>query len=165
MPKASTPENFKRYRFSVPNADTSVTSWIEKQSNLSCSIRELIKIAIRCNGFTDVSCYPVQQIAIGGPMGSFPIEYALLSQANGGPVGFPQNPAMAAPQVQPQASAPAAYPQTVPAQAPMAAPMAAPTAPVSAPVSAPAPAPVAAPGPEVTQQQQMFADPAALLDM
>ena len=66
-PKSDKTDAFKRYRFSVPNADTSVVSWIAAQSNLSWSIRELIKTAIRCSGFTDVSCYPVTQIPIGIP--------------------------------------------------------------------------------------------------
>lgn len=160
MPKTKLPENFKRYRFSVPNADTSVTQWIEAQSNLSYSIRELIKTAIRCNGFTDVSCYPVRQI-VPLQAGGLPIEYALLSQANGGQVGVPQVPAgdqaaqppISQPQVSPQPSYPSNPAQTV-AQA------AQPVAPV-----VPAPAPAAAPvnpAPEVPKQE--FFDPAALLD-
>lgn len=73
------PESFKRYRFSVPNADESVTQWIEAQSNLSHSIRELIKMAIRCNGYSDVSCYPVRQVVTGG----YPLEYLMLLQSQG----------------------------------------------------------------------------------
>lgn len=54
-------ENFVRHRFSVPKADESVTEWIAHQSNLSFSIRFLIKDYIRVHGMTDATCAPVEQ--------------------------------------------------------------------------------------------------------
>ena len=169
MPKTKVPENFKRYRFSVPNADISVTQWIEAQSNLSYSIRELIKTAIRCNGFTDVSCYPVRQI-VQMQAGGMPMEYALISQANGGPVGVPgampqvpsgsqaPQPPTAQPQVSPQTAYPANPPQAAPtpfaAQFPVQPQQAAPAAVPAEPQPAPAP----------QAPKQEFFDPAAILD-
>lgn len=45
-----------RYRLSVPEADESVNQWIEKQNNLSFSLRCVIKDIIRRYGITDVTC-------------------------------------------------------------------------------------------------------------
>ena len=36
-----------RYRFSVPNKDETVLRWVEQQSNLSVSLRMLIRWAIQ----------------------------------------------------------------------------------------------------------------------
>lgn len=58
MPK----ESFTRYRFSVPNADESVNKWIDEQSNLSFSIRQIIKDYIQHNGITDATCAEVRQL-------------------------------------------------------------------------------------------------------
>lgn len=49
-------EPFKRYRFSVPDADVSINQWVEKQSNLSMSLRMLIGECIERNGFGDYTC-------------------------------------------------------------------------------------------------------------
>lgn len=161
------PDNFKRYRFSVPNADMSVIQWIAAQSNLSFSIRELIKTAIRCNGFSDVSCYPVRQILMEVPMHQippgtgYPMEYALLAQGQGfaqaqqaiqPPVS--QSAQMAAPAAGTISQSPSAnpvgpsYPQPAPQPAPVsspapqsAQPAAAPPLPQSAPAAAPPPQP------------------------
>lgn len=46
----------KRYRFSVPPADTSVMAWVEQQSNLSMSLRMLIGECIERNGYGDYTC-------------------------------------------------------------------------------------------------------------
>lgn len=48
--------NVSRYRLSVPEADAAVNAWIEKQDNLSVSLRYVIKEAIRNHGMTDVMC-------------------------------------------------------------------------------------------------------------
>ena len=51
----------RRFRVSVPNADTSVLTWIGAQSDLSASVRALIRDAIRRDGYQDATCYPVKQ--------------------------------------------------------------------------------------------------------
>lgn len=50
-----------RFRVSVPEADESVLAWIGAQSDLSASVRALIRDAIERNGYRDATCYPVQQ--------------------------------------------------------------------------------------------------------
>lgn len=65
MPKlftgaVSRPEQ-QRFRVSVPETDESVLTWIGAQSNLSASMRTLIRDAIRRDGFRDATCYPVEQ--------------------------------------------------------------------------------------------------------
>lgn len=60
-----------RFRFSVPVEDVSVREWVEKQHNLSMSVRQLIKDYIEANGYTDATCQPVSQIrGPGRPRGS-----------------------------------------------------------------------------------------------
>ena len=51
----------KRFRVSVPETDESVLAWIGAQSDLSNSVRALIKESIERNGYRDATCYPVQQ--------------------------------------------------------------------------------------------------------
>lgn len=51
----------RRFRVSVPNADISVLTWIGAQSDLSASVRALIRDAIRRDGYQDATCYPVKQ--------------------------------------------------------------------------------------------------------
>lgn len=55
-----------RYRFSVPQKDISVVKWIQNQSNVSQSIRELIKNQIKKTGYDDVTCQEVHKL---GPVG------------------------------------------------------------------------------------------------
>lgn len=55
-----------RYRFSVPQKDISVVEWIQNQSNVSQSIRELIKNQIKKTGYDDVTCQEVHKL---GPVG------------------------------------------------------------------------------------------------
>lgn len=55
-----------RYRFSVPQKDVSVVEWIQNQSNVSQSIRELIKNQIKKTGYDDVTCQEVHKL---GPVG------------------------------------------------------------------------------------------------
>lgn len=51
----------RRFRVSVPDADESVLAWIGAQSDLSASVRGLIREAIERHGYRDATCYPVQQ--------------------------------------------------------------------------------------------------------
>lgn len=51
----------KRFRVSVPETDESVLAWIGAQSDLSNSVRVLIRESIERNGYRDATCYPVQQ--------------------------------------------------------------------------------------------------------
>lgn len=51
----------RRFRVSVPEADESVLAWIGAQSDLSASVRSLIREAIERHGCRDATCYPVQQ--------------------------------------------------------------------------------------------------------
>ena len=51
----------RRFRVSVPDADASVLAWIGAQSDLSASVRSLIREAIERHGYRDATCYPVQQ--------------------------------------------------------------------------------------------------------
>lgn len=166
------PESFKRYRFSVPNADESVTQWIEAQSNLSHSIRELIKMAIRCNGYSDVSCYPVRQVVTGG----YPLEYLMLLQSQGwaAPPQAGAAPGASTPEtpgpLYPPAGTPAAgqvppgYPAGFAPGFVPAVPGIAPQAPGSgqAPQAAPVSRPQA-PAPQPAPPQQTFVSPEELL--
>ncbi len=52
----------KRFRLTVPAEDVSVLRWIEAQQNQSYSIRQLIRDAIRRNGYADVTCSEVEQL-------------------------------------------------------------------------------------------------------
>ena len=45
----------------MPDADESVLAWIGAQSDLSASVRSLIREAIERHGYRDATCYPVQQ--------------------------------------------------------------------------------------------------------
>ena len=51
----------RRFRVSVPDADESVLAWIGAQSDLSASVRSLIREAIERHGYRDATCYPVTQ--------------------------------------------------------------------------------------------------------
>lgn len=51
----------KRFRVSVPETDESVLAWIGAQSDLSNSVRALIRESIGRNGYRDATCYPVVQ--------------------------------------------------------------------------------------------------------
>lgn len=50
-----------RQRFSVPKKDEVVLRWIENQSNLSVSLRMLIRWAIQEYGYADVTCLSVRR--------------------------------------------------------------------------------------------------------
>ena len=49
----------QRYRFSVPEKDTDVVAWLEEQSDLSISLRILIKNFVKKEGVVDIICRPV----------------------------------------------------------------------------------------------------------
>lgn len=49
----------KQFKLSVPVQDVSVLEWMEKQNNVSDSIRALIRADVEINGFDDVFCRPV----------------------------------------------------------------------------------------------------------
>ena len=51
----------RRFRVSVPDTDESVLAWIGAQSDLSNSVRTLIRESIEKNGYRDATCYPVSQ--------------------------------------------------------------------------------------------------------
>lgn len=51
----------RRFRVSVPDTDESVLTWIGAQSDLSASVRALIRESIEKNGYRDATCYPVVQ--------------------------------------------------------------------------------------------------------
>lgn len=51
----------RRFRVSVPDTDESVLTWIGAQSDLSASVRALIRESIERNGYRDATCYPVVQ--------------------------------------------------------------------------------------------------------
>lgn len=52
----------KRFRLTIPAADVSVLQWMKAQQNVSYSIRQLIRDAIRRNGYVDVTCSEVEQL-------------------------------------------------------------------------------------------------------
>ena len=137
------PDKFKRFRFSVPFADESVHEWIEKQSNLSNSLRQLIRDAIRREGMVDITCSPVVQRGSNRPER---IEYPMAQpvDAQPVPVAVPVVPAQPAVPVTPVQTAPV---YTAPAQPVASAPAPVPEPVQSAPVTPvapvqPAPAPV-----------------------
>ena len=63
-----------RYRLKVPESDASVIAWMNAQSELSISLRLLIKEDIIRNGFTDVTCRPVGQLPKRGRPSNLDIE-------------------------------------------------------------------------------------------
>lgn len=68
----------RRFRVSVPDADESVLAWIGAQSDLSASVRSLIREAIERHGYRDATCYPVVQQPRRGrpPKSTEPVELA-----------------------------------------------------------------------------------------
>lgn len=94
--------NVSRYRLSVPEADAAVNAWIEKQDNLSVSLRYVIKEAIRNHGMTDVMCMDL------------PSDTGMIMQYE--PVAAEASaPVQEAPvQVQPQVQAPVEAPKPEP---------------------------------------------------
>lgn len=55
------PENLLRFRLTVPAGDVTVLEWIEKQYNVSQSIRQLIREFVREHGLIDATCIAVEQ--------------------------------------------------------------------------------------------------------
>lgn len=51
-----------RTRISIPKNDEVVIKWLQAQSNVSYSIRTLIKNSVQEYGLTDVTCLPVKKL-------------------------------------------------------------------------------------------------------
>lgn len=144
-------DSFKRYRFSVPKADVSVDNWIKAQSNLSYSLRELIKSHIREHGITDATCIPVEcSRGPGRPSNSEQLARAAQAFQQERPTPPAQESAAAMPQ-----SAPV-YVQETPPAVSQAAPTVKPVRPE--PVVA-----VQAPSAE-TPRRQTFVDPMDIMN-
>lgn len=47
------------YRISVPKDDQTVAQWMEKQYNISISIRQLVRAFVREHGLVDITCIDV----------------------------------------------------------------------------------------------------------
>lgn len=116
----------KRYVFSCPEADLSVQTWLQSQSNVSASLRTLIREAIRQYGNTDITCLPVEQRGnVGRPSyAELAAELETLRQQQGGaqtqaPVQTPRQTPQTAPVTPAQPQTPPSTPK----------PQAAPTAP------------------------------------
>ena len=58
---------FHRLRFAVPKEDESIIRWLNAQSNMSYSLRVLIKRAILKNGYTDITCELIERDRRGRP--------------------------------------------------------------------------------------------------
>lgn len=104
-----------RYRFSVPNKDETVLRWVEQQSNLSVSLRMLIRWAIQEYGYADVTCLSVKR-GRGRPSNT-----AEDVQYERGPEAYeaPRPAASVASPVMPVASQSSVKPVQAPAAAPV----------------------------------------------
>lgn len=58
---------FHRLRFAVPKEDESIIRWLNAQSNMSYSLRVLIKRAILKSGYTDITCELIERDRRGRP--------------------------------------------------------------------------------------------------
>ena len=76
----------RRFRVSVPDADESVLAWIGAQSDLSASVRSLIREAIERHGYRDATCYPVQQQPRRGRPPKFTDQAEQLETVDGHPI-------------------------------------------------------------------------------
>lgn len=76
----------RRFRVSVPEADESVLVWIGAQSDLSASVRSLIREAIERHGYRDATCYPVQQQPRRGRPPKFTEQAEQLETVDGHPI-------------------------------------------------------------------------------
>lgn len=56
----------RRLRWSVPAADVSTNSWLDKQENISRSLQLLIRESIQRDGYIDVVNRPVEQLSPRG---------------------------------------------------------------------------------------------------
>lgn len=143
----------KRYRFSVPDADESVIEWIQVQSNLSYSVRTLIKDYVSRRGYTDATCGQPGRKSPGRPTNE---QRERMSQveANYDAPPITETYETTPHSVQPVAVMPASQGQAVAASAPMAVspqqmayhpPESMTQVPVNPVVSAPAPSVAAVP--------------------
>lgn len=72
-------DNKKRFRFSVPIEDESVIKWVERQDNISISLRMLIGDVIEKYGYTDYSCRPREQKTDSSHVQN-PVQYSQVAQ-------------------------------------------------------------------------------------
>lgn len=49
----------ERFRFTVPGKDVETLAWINEQSNLSYSLRSLIRQSVARDGIVDITCKPI----------------------------------------------------------------------------------------------------------
>lgn len=68
-----------RFHFSVPESDSDVITWIKTQTNISNSIRRIIRESINSDGFTDVTCRPERKV----PCNGYAKKYRYLVITNG----------------------------------------------------------------------------------
>lgn len=68
-----------RFRFSVPELDNDVITWINTQSHLSNSLRRIIRESINTDGFMDVTCRPERT----APCNGYPKKYRYLVITDG----------------------------------------------------------------------------------
>lgn len=54
-------DNLLHYRISVPKDDQTVAEWMEKQYNISMSIRQLVRAFVREHGQVDITCISVDK--------------------------------------------------------------------------------------------------------
>ena len=60
----------ERFRFTVPAKDADALAWITEQSNLSMSLRMLIRQSIARDGIVDITCKPITPgVSPGRPKG------------------------------------------------------------------------------------------------
>ncbi len=144
----------KRYRFSVPAADTTVIEWIEAQDNVAFSLRTMIRAFVRQYGIKDATCLEFGESVKkrGRKPNSAKIKYENMMAVDIDDDDIPQAeqmPQQMAPQPQPMQT-PQGYVQTN-QQIPdyqavqMVQPVQQPQVPASVPVSTPAPQQVKTP--------------------
>lgn len=54
-------DNLLHYRISVPKDDQTVAGWMDKQYNISMSIRQLVRAFVREHGQVDITCISVDK--------------------------------------------------------------------------------------------------------
>lgn len=54
-------DNLLHYRISVPKDDQTVAEWMDKQYNISMSIRQLVRAFVREHGQVDITCISVDK--------------------------------------------------------------------------------------------------------
>lgn len=54
-------DNLLHYRISVPKDDQTVAEWMDRQYNISMSIRQLVRAFVREHGQVDITCISVDK--------------------------------------------------------------------------------------------------------